>query len=160
MRDLASRNSDRAWNPAEESDASGFLRRQTALEPVLDKLLSGVSFTMQGAIDPLAFGKLDPMFAGRLVLTPDVRLRGGKIRYTLDESEPTAASPVATGPVALTDSTVVKARWFDDLAGRAGGQSPLFSFAREYRRLAAVQHDALGAKVTLTPGLTTSIQRS
>ena len=57
------------------------------MEPVLDKLLSGVSFQMAGAIDPLAFAKMDPLFARRLVLTPQTRTPG-KIHYTLDESEP------------------------------------------------------------------------
>ena len=147
MRYLAPRACDQAWNPARLSDTSEFLRRQIALEPVLDKLLSGVTFDAQGTIDPLAFAKLDPMFAGRLTLTPDSRLARGKVHYTLDESEPTAASPVADKPISLTASALVKARWFDDR-----GRSPLFPFAREYRRLAAVQHDALGAKVTLSPG--------
>ena len=54
---------------------------------------------------------------------------------------------MADKPISLTASALVKARWFDDR-----GRSPLFPFAREYRRLAAVQHDALGAKVTLSPG--------
>ena len=139
MRYLASRNCDRAWDSGRQRDTSDFLRRQIALEPVLDKLLSGVTFDMQGAIDPLAFAKLDPMFAGRLTLSPDVRLSGGRIHYTLDESEPTTASPVADRPIDLTSSAVLKARWFDD-----HGQSLLFPFVRQYRRLTAVRHDALG----------------
>jgi alpha-N-acetylglucosaminidase len=147
MRYIASRACDQAWNPDKPRDNYEFLRRQIALEPVLDKLLSGVTFDPQGMIDPLSFAKLDPMFAGRLTLTPDTRLAGGKVHYTLDEGEPAATSPVADKSIQLTSSAILKARWFDDR-----GRASLYPFVRQYRRLATVKNDALGAKVTLSPG--------
>jgi hypothetical protein len=39
-------------------------------------------------------------------------LKGATLRYTLDESEPTEASPAADGPIALSDTTTIKARLF------------------------------------------------
>lgn len=44
---------------------------------------------------------------------------GGVIRYTLDGGNPTSTSPVYTGPLNLTATTVLRARCFED--GRAPG---------------------------------------
>jgi alpha-L-fucosidase len=53
-----------------------------------------------------------PIFVGR----GDVRVTSSRknvdVRYTIDGSEPTAASPVATGPITLTETATVKAQVF------------------------------------------------
>ena len=52
--------------------------------------------------------------AGLFELPPTITLTssGGQIRFTTDGSNPTASSPVYTGPVELTGTTVVRARTF------------------------------------------------
>lgn len=49
-----------------------------------------------------------------LEVTATARVEGGEVRYTLDGSEPTPASPAYTGPISLTASTRVLARVFKD----------------------------------------------
>ena len=49
-------------------------------------------------------------------------------------------------PIRLTRTTTVKARWF----GETGADS-LATFARTYRQVPVVEHDAVGARVTLIP---------
>lgn len=46
--------------------------------------------------------------------------QAGAVRYTVDGSEPTAASPTYSGPIAIDKSTKIKARLFDDLGKPAG----------------------------------------
>jgi alpha-L-fucosidase len=50
-----------------------------------------------------------------------------ELRYTLDGSEPTAASPVATGPVRLTESATVSARAFRDGKAVSGVSTAKFT---------------------------------
>lgn len=134
------------WNPDVNLDPAYFVRRQAMLEPVMDKLLAGFTLKMQGAVDPTAFNRVDPVFTDKLTLSPEIHVSGGKVHYTLDESEPTAQSPVFDKPLTLTSWTTVKARWFSD-----DGKTSMFPLTRLYRRVTALKHDAIGAKVTLKP---------
>jgi hypothetical protein len=67
-------------------------------------------------------------FAGRVTvrLTSD---RGGTIRYTLDGSEPAAASPAYTAPLALDSTATVRARLFGR-DGRGAGAEWALKFER------------------------------
>jgi hypothetical protein len=49
-------------------------------------------------------------------------------------------------PIKIDRTTTVRARWFGK-----DGAAPLFPFTRTYRRVPAVEHDAIGAKVTIIP---------
>jgi hypothetical protein len=51
-------------------------------------------------------------FVGAMTVTIGTRFPGSTIRYTLDGSDPTAASPVYSKPLKLTRTTTVKARCF------------------------------------------------
>jgi hypothetical protein len=51
-------------------------------------------------------------FVGQQVVTLSCATPKAEIRYTLDGSDPTLASPLYRGPLTLTSSTVVKARSF------------------------------------------------
>lgn len=148
MRYIASRRTEPPYNPELKAGPTDFIRRQAMLEPTLDKVLAGFALAMKGAIDPTVLNRMDPMFTNTLTLAPQGTLAGGKIRYTLDESEPIFKSPVLTKPLTLNSSAIIKARWFSD-----DGKTALYSIVRQYRRLTAVKHDAIGAKVTLNPAL-------
>ena len=132
------------WNPDAQKGLTDLVRRQAMTDPILDKLLNGFTFKMQGAVDAQALGRVDPTFTGKLTLTLDCP-QGGKVRYTLDDSVPTARSPVFSRPLTLATTATVKARWFSD-DGTATG----FQFSRAYRRIDAVKHDAIGDKVTVS----------
>ena len=54
-------------------------------------------------------------FVGSLDVTLTNRTKDGTVRYTLDGSEPTTASPRASGPVTLTATTTVRAHTFAPL---------------------------------------------
>lgn len=51
------------------------------------------------------------------------------IRYTLDGSEPTASSPVYTGPISISTTTTVKAAAFDNLGLSSGTMVKNYTFS-------------------------------
>ena len=53
-------------------------------------------------------------FAGAVTVYMGTNVLGAQIRYTLDGSAPTASSPLFSEPIALTNSTTVKARIYLD----------------------------------------------
>lgn len=135
-----------AWNPDAGRDLGDFLVRVSATDPLLDRLLYGFSFVANSALDATFHQTLDPIFDKPGALTLDTLLPPGQVRYTLDASEPTSESPVYQGPIDLRRTTLIKARRF-----LADGSSAGNLFVREYRRLPAVRHDGIGAKVTINP---------
>ena len=77
---------------------------------------------------------------------------GAAIRYTLDGTEPTSASPLATGPVRVAGTATLRARAFD---GR--GPSPVTA-AADFRVLGEDQWKAATSfLVPPTPGLRASL---
>jgi hexosaminidase len=91
-----------------------------------------------------AEGKDSPWFAETLTLTLASTMEGGAIRYTLDGSAPTTESARYDGPVRLTRSARVRARWFD--ATEVGRGEVL---AADYFKLPAVRHAGLGKAVRI-----------
>lgn len=67
---------------------------------------------------------------------------GGAVRYTLDGNPPTPISKEVTGPLTFTETTDVRARWFD-ADGAARGEE----FRRTFKRLHILPNLALGKAV-------------
>jgi hexosaminidase len=100
------------WSPREQRDWGDFQRRMKAHYARLDAL--GVTYFLP----PPECTTKDTAFTDALEVTLDNPLGRGEVRYTLDGSEPTHASPKYTQPLKLTDSTRLRARTFID-----GGRS-------------------------------------
>ncbi len=61
-------------------------------------------------IAPVVIGPSENVFVDKTNIVMSSATPGVEIRYTLDGTEPTPQSPLYSGPVPITDSTVVKAR--------------------------------------------------
>ncbi len=134
------------WNPAAQRGHADFLRRLRATEPALDQVLHGFTLRADGLLDPLVYMRPDAVFDREVTLTLDTALRNGQLRYTLDGNEPTIRSTPYSSPLKLRDTTTVKARWFGE------ERDPRrHTFSRTYRKVPAVAHAAVGARVTLKP---------
>jgi len=84
------------------------------------------------------------IFLDRMDFTVSTPNPGADIHYTLDGSDPTPASPRYTGPVTLTQSTVVKSRAFLE------GADDSYVTRREFTSV--VPHEAVAVGQT-SPGL-------
>ena len=65
-----------------------------------------------GIADPPQFSLESGFYPGALFITLTSSTAGAEIRYTLDGTKPTAASPLYTGPLQLNATSVVRARSF------------------------------------------------
>lgn len=84
-------------------------------------------------------------FADRAALTIASTMKNGTVRYTLDGTDPLATSTAYTKPLVLTNTSVVRARWFDaDNAGRGD-----VATAR-YQKLVTAKHAAVNKPATIT----------
>ena len=101
-------------------------------------LFEPLAITAQGMIKDTA-GKDTAWFAETLTVNVACSLKDGKVRYTVDGSDPVPASPAYTKPITLTSTATVKARWFD--AANTGRGSVT---AAAYQKLATVKHAAVG----------------
>jgi hexosaminidase len=147
LRHTGALRNEPTYNPGARRGHADFLRRLQASEPLLDRLLHGFTFRSEGVLAPLIFMRPEPVFAGSTTLTLVANLQeGARVRYTLDGSEPSARSAAYTSPLKLRRTTTVKARWFAD-----AGSAPFPAFVRTYRRVPTIDHDAIGAKVTVIP---------
>jgi hexosaminidase len=146
LRTTGALRNEPTWNPDARRGHADFLRRLRATGALLDRLLYGFTLRAEGALNPLVAMRPEPLFARGLTLSPETALGPGQVRYTLDGSEPTARSTAWAGPVRVRTTTTIKARWFAE-----GGAAPLPALSRIFGRVPAVRHDAVGARVTLTP---------
>lgn len=134
------------YNPSANRGTADFIRRAVALDPIIDKMIYGLTFRVEGKLDPLVFNQTGAIFTDTMTLTLDSTYPAGQVRYTLDESEPKADSTPYTKPITIDKSATVKARWF----GPDGQTSPN-TFVKFYKKQPALKHDALGAAVTISP---------
>lgn len=58
------------------------------------------------------FSEPGGVYTNQVIVYLTAPFPGGVVRFTLDGKEPTTASPVATGPITLTNSAVIRARSF------------------------------------------------
>ncbi len=99
---------ERIWNPAAGRSYDDFERRLACSDLLLDLLHK---FTVQ-AEGLCSFGSNHFQRELQLALTLSPAVKG-KIRYTLDGTDPTAKSPASTGTIRLDKTTDFKAQAFD-----------------------------------------------
>ncbi len=92
------------WSPRERRDWGDFARRMGVHYQRLDEL--GVTYF----VPPPDSVTPERVFVGSTEVCLTTPMAGGVVRFTLDGSEPTAASPRYERPIRLTDTTTVKAR--------------------------------------------------
>lgn len=146
LRYIASLRNEPTYNPNSGRDHADFIRRLAKTDVLLDKLLYGYSFQGEGLLDPTTFMQITAAFVDRTKVSlvsgaPDIQ-----VRYTLDGAEPTPQSPEYTKPFVVDQSKTLKAQQFDAAGTRLG---PLY--VKELRKTPHVQHDAIGAKITIKP---------
>ena len=139
------------WNPNTGRDLNDFLVRHQRADALLDALLCGLTCRAEGLLDRRVFGRPEAMFGDKLSLSLASHRDAAQIRYTLDGSEPTAASNVYRGPIVLTSTATIKAKCFS-----SEGKPLADTFAQEYRKVTQLPHDAVGAKITVDPPITGS----
>ena len=86
-----------------------------------------------------AAGKDSTWFTDTMTATIDSTIKSGRIRYTVDGSDPVPMSPVFSSAIRLKHTTVLKARWFDEKnVGRGATTTATF------QKLASEKHTAVG----------------
>ncbi len=91
-----------------------------------------------------AAGNDSVWFVDTMTASVDCTMKAGKIRYTVDGSDPQPASPVCTAAIKLTETTTLKARWFDESDVGRGNVT-----AAAYQKLATEKHAALRKPVEM-----------
>lgn len=95
-----------AWSPPESRDWGDFLRR---LKPQLRRYeLLGIGYYREVPRPRLLREQV--VFIGQAQVAVPVPAPDARIHYTLDGSEPTAQSPILTGPLTFTDDAGLKLR--------------------------------------------------
>lgn len=98
-----------AWSPAASRSWPSFLQRTVQRLPHLDSLGIGYARTLFNPRYTLRIG--DQGRNARIEF--EASIPDHQIHYTLDGSDPTAASPLYSGPITLTQSATVKAALFN-----------------------------------------------
>jgi hexosaminidase len=132
------------WTSDSTRTLKDFMVRIDRTDRSLDRLLYGFTVDASGLQSRIERKSLDSAFLRTLELKP-ISARPATIRYTLDGSDPTSESKVWDGSVAVAATTLFKARRFTN--GKPDGGM----LVRALRKLTTVDHDAIGAKVTVEP---------
>ena len=131
MRNAVPRRQERTWGPDNTFTEEDFARRVAATDDLVGRLIRPVTIHEDGMLDSegtLPLGTL--VFGEGATIQLECSRQDGRIRYTLDGGEPTAASPAYEGPITLSKSATVTAAFFDAAGVRQG-----FPSARSYRRV-------------------------
>jgi len=95
-----------------------------------DPINSVVVFDVRGSVDvttpPIISAKFD-IFVDGLDVTVKSERESVSLRYTLDGTTPAASSPLVTGPIRLTSTTIVTARCFREGKPVSGTVSSTFT---------------------------------
>ena len=105
LRRRAAALSDKVWNVNPNRPYAEFARCLEQTDARLEQLIRPVRIAAEGLLKP----EDERQFIDRLTVTLTSE-REGTIRYALDGSDPTAASPAYTRPLALTAADVVGTR--------------------------------------------------
>ena len=113
------------WSPKEQRDYEDFRPRLLNHFKTLDRL--GVNYSK--AIYEVKLTVKPAVSGNGLTVGLSSAFDSTGLRYTLDGSEPTVASPQYKGPIPLTRTTALKAAYFDGgtIAGRVVSQEFMFS---------------------------------
>ena len=107
-----------------------------------DSAVASASYTRLAQVGTPVFAPVSgTTFVSAQAVTITCATPGAAIRYTLDGSEPTAASALYTAPVQLTQTTTVKARAF--VAGMADSAAASATYTRVVTLAAAVDAPGL-----------------
>ncbi|HET6246573.1 MAG TPA: family 20 glycosylhydrolase [Tepidisphaeraceae bacterium] len=145
VRYAAALRNEPTFNPDAHRGLEDFLTRQMRVDPLLDRLEHGFTLEADGLLPPTVFNRHDPLFTKSVTLTLAMADQPGRVRYTLDGSEPKESSSAYSGPIVLKASAQVRAQLFD-----AGGKPLYYAFSRKYRKVTAIAHDAIDATVTFS----------
>src|SRR5207244_31272 len=99
LRHAGALRNDPTYNPNSGRDYLDFLRRLNGTEPLLDRLLTGITFQAKGLLDPLVMLGPNPTFDKRVTLALATSVRPEQIHFTIDGSEPMPGSPHYQGPI-------------------------------------------------------------
>ncbi len=135
LRNVGALRNEPTYNPRARRGHADWLVRHRAADAVLDRLLTGVSVEASGVHSPLVYMRPDRTFTDRATVSLVSKLPG-EIRYTFDGGP----EKVYRGPITLDRTTAVRAR----VAG-------LDVLERTFHKVPGLRHDAVGAKVTITP---------
>jgi hexosaminidase len=106
---------ERTWGPDNIFTPEDFARRLAVTDRVLDRMIHGFAIRYDTAVG-------GDLFCVKVATPTTLRLESfpslGKVRYTIDGTEPTVHSPVADKPINIADNFVLKACLFD-LKGKA-----------------------------------------
>ncbi|MCY2930752.1 MAG: family 20 glycosylhydrolase [Planctomycetota bacterium] len=102
-----------------------------------------LTLTGRGLVNDSA-GKPSRWFAGSMTVSVTGTMKTGTIRCTLDGSDPQPGSKAYAAPVELSETTTIKARWFDEANVGRGAVA-----AATYQKLETAQHAALGKPVKM-----------
>jgi hypothetical protein len=140
---------ERTWGPDNTFTEEEFIRRRTATESLVARLIAPVQIHAQGLFDLKTNMPADSggEFGKTLTVTLDCVVKSGTIHYTVDNSDPTAASPCYDGPLVFTADTNLRAGLF----GTNGKPIGHFS-ARNFRFLNHEQNLTTGKPVTISGG--------
>ena len=137
---------DGTWNPMSPNSEANFKSRGDHAIEVAETLNHPIRLTTSGKIEEVVHTPtiiLDP-----ITLTMENLIGRGTIHYTLDGTEPTAASPKYTAPVKVTKSSKLIARIFDD-AGKPIGFRTMGQWTRRYFE----QNLTTGKPIKADPGV-------
>lgn len=79
--------------------------------------------------DPVAFSRPGGAFNAPFQLTLSTASAGNTIRYTTNGSQPTASSPIYTGPITISATTRVRAQAFGPIGQVSAATSEAYTFA-------------------------------
>ena len=120
--------------------------------------LQMVRYTGGESVAPPAIVPNGGTFTAPVTVALDVATSGAQIRYTIDNSEPTAASTLYTAPFTLSATTLLKAKAFKDGLNASSTSSALFTIGEPSVNIPPVV-DA-GEDKTIQLGQTTALDGS
>ncbi|MCY2927273.1 MAG: family 20 glycosylhydrolase, partial [Planctomycetota bacterium] len=132
---------ERTWGPDTKMDLAEFRAREKAATLRMAKLTRPIDFTVEAKLSKTEGYVMANNYTDTMTLTMSVDLpEGCTIRYVLDGTAPTAASPAYDKPLKVTGRVRARAAMFDADGQRVGG----YTFSERY--------NYIGHEVNLTTG--------